>query len=536
MRLKVALLVLVGVGLVYWPLHSRADDGDGSGDGGDPLAATTNPNDPTGLTAAEVDAVVQAAAASVNSTQLVIAVTNRRGDVLAVYRKPDAPVQSLGNFGIMQDSNEVAVALARTASFFSNSQAPLSSRTVRFISGVHFPPGISFTPTAALYGIENTNRGCQLAPDSDFNPGQKIPPSRSIDGSTTGLGILTGKPDVFDGYAKPGLVNADNVQVNPGGVPLFKNDVLVGGVGVTGVTTDIAEFAALSGNQGLVGFDGGVSIGLNIPPPAVVVIDGIALPFVNQGTRPAGLSAGTASGSYLRGPSPSPGPAPEGYLVGPMAGPLGGLTAAEVDKIVQAAIDMANQTRAVIRLPLGTRAKFVIAIADLDGKLIALNRMHDATIFSVDVAASKARNVIYFSGKDRPQSDLPQVPIGTAMTNRSIEWASQPFYPPGIDYSGPGAFFNFLYKNDVANPCSQGSDPRPNNKSGIVFFPGALPLYRNGVMIGGLGVSGDGVEQDDFDTQAAAAGFEAPVKIRADQVFVDGARLPYIKFPRNPTF
>jgi uncharacterized protein GlcG (DUF336 family) len=197
---------------------------------------------------------------------------------------------------------------------------------------------------------------------------------------------------------------------------------------------------------------------------------------------------------------------------------------------------MANQTRAVIRLPLGTRAKFVIAVADLDGKLIALNRMHDATIFSVDVAASKARNVIYFSGKDRPQSDLPQVPIGTAMTNRSIEWGSQPFYPPGIDYSGPGAFFNFLYKNDVANPCSQGSDTRTANKSGIVFFPGALPLYRNGVMIGGLGVSGDGVEQDDFVTQAAGVGFEAPVKMRADQVFVDGARLPYIKFPRNPTF
>ena len=50
------------------------------------------------------------------------------------------------------------VALARTAAFFSNNQAPLSSRTVRFISGIHFPPGIAFTPNAALYGIENTNR------------------------------------------------------------------------------------------------------------------------------------------------------------------------------------------------------------------------------------------------------------------------------------------------------------------------------------------------------------------------------------------
>jgi hypothetical protein len=44
---------------------------------------------------------------------------------------------------------------------FSNDQA-LSRRTVRFISGVHFPPGVAMAPTADLYGIENTNRGCPL--------------------------------------------------------------------------------------------------------------------------------------------------------------------------------------------------------------------------------------------------------------------------------------------------------------------------------------------------------------------------------------
>jgi Haem-degrading len=83
-----------------------------------------------------------------------------------------------------------------------------------------------------------------------------------------------------------------------------------------------------------------------------------------------------------------------------------------------------------------------------------------------------------------------------------------------------------------------------------VFFPGALPLYRNGALVGGLGVSGDGVDQDDFVTAGGAAlmtlnnasqadqtgqGFEAPTAIRADQVVIDNVRLPYIKFPRNPT-
>jgi hypothetical protein len=72
------------------------------------------------------------------------------------------------------------------------------------------------------------------------------------------------------------------------------------------------------------------------------------------------------------------------------------------------------------------------------------------------------------------------------------------------------------------------------NQNGIVFFPGALPLYRNGVLVGGLGISGDGVDEDDFVTAGAAAGFEAPPARRADQISIDGVRLPYLNFPRNP--
>ena len=73
------------------------------------------------------------------------------------------------------------------------------------------------------------------------------------------------------------------------------------------------------------------------------------------------------------------------------------------------------------------------------------------------------------------------------------------------------------------------------NQSGVVFFPGSVPLYRNGVLIGGLGISGDGVDQDDYVAAGGAAGFEAPTAIRADQVLVNEVRLPYQKFPTNPT-
>jgi len=85
---------------------------------------------------------------------MVIAVVDRMGNILAVYQEPSAPALSTGNFGNQVATPDLAVALARTGAFFSNDQAPLSSRTVRYISGVHFPPGVANAPNAALYGIE----------------------------------------------------------------------------------------------------------------------------------------------------------------------------------------------------------------------------------------------------------------------------------------------------------------------------------------------------------------------------------------------
>jgi uncharacterized protein GlcG (DUF336 family) len=472
--------------------------------------------DPVMLTATDVAAVVEASASSVNSDAMVIAVTDRQGNILGVYQKPSAPATAPANFGAQADTQEVAVALARTAGFFSNDQAPLSSRTVRYISGIHFPPGIDFTANAPLYGIENTNRGCPF--EAIYILGQAFPPARSMDGLTTGLGILTGKANLND---------SDPTAVNPGGVPLYKQGVMVGGVGVAGVPGDVAEFAAFSGAVG-------AGFGANPAPPGVVIINGIAIPFVNQTTRPAGYGAGSANGTYARGPLGSPNAPPEGDLVAPRAGPVGGLTEDEVESIVNAAVAEANLTRAVIRLPIGSRARMTIAVADLDGSIIALHRMPDGTVFSIDVAVAKARNVIFFSGPDRTLSDLPGVPMGTAVTNRTIGFGGQPIYPPGIDGSTPGPFFQ-LYQFDTLNPCTQGSQAANAHQNGIVFFPGSLPLYKNGVLVGGLGVSGDGVDQDDFVTSAGAAGFDAPTNIQADQIIDEDVRLPYLKFPRNPT-
>ena len=174
-----------------------------------------------------------------------------------------------------------------------------------------------------------------------------------------------------------------------------------------------------------------------------------------------------------------------------------------------------------------------ISVTDLNGEVLALYRMPDATVFSIDVAVSKARNVVYFSSSTVDPADLPGVPPGTAVTNRTIGFGSQPYFPSGIFNSTPGPFRE-LYQFDLANPCTQGRQPANPNQSGVVFFPGSAPLYKNGVLVGGLGVSGDGVEQDDYVTAGGAQGFEAPDAIRADQVFIRDVRLPYWKFPRNP--
>src|SRR5712691_11412297 len=93
----------------------------------------------------DVQNIVQAAVNSVKM-DMVVAVVDRAGFVLGVFRTQNAPATAIGNFGQSQDANDVAVALARTGAFFSNDQAPLSSRTVRFISGIHFPPGVMNQP------------------------------------------------------------------------------------------------------------------------------------------------------------------------------------------------------------------------------------------------------------------------------------------------------------------------------------------------------------------------------------------------------
>lgn len=549
------------------------------------------------LTSTDVTAVIAAAAGALNDNTLAVAVVDRTGAILGVYSRP-------GTTAIAPD---VAVTLARTTAFFSNDQAPLSSRTVRFISGIHFPAGVQNTPPAALYGVENINRGCDLGP---FNPGINIPrpesiagtfgtgagglplacnpsdtsgcavggPITGLDGSPiTSFGVTTGKPNLLDSPSRFDATGGGLEDVNPGGISLYRNGKLIGGVGVAGVPPDRSQYAALvaaAGNGR--GITAAIDFPNRLPPPGAIFIDGIRLPFYGScGTnlrciqaaadnRPSGTSPGTFSQGTMLVQARDGGQAPEGYLIGPRASPSGSLTRADVEQIVDQSIATANNTRAQVRLPYGQTAKVIIVVTDEAGEVLAEYRMVDALFDAVDVVPSKARNAHYFSTRegydvllsyvessaDEEYTWEPAPPAGQgwALTSRTIGFGGQPLFPPGIDLekpATPGPWFD-LFVYDTLNPCTEGPGPSRGanrqfgNQNGITWFPGSAPLYKDGQLVGGLGVSGDGIDQNDWITAGGAAGFEPATELRVDNSVIRAAsgeevRLPYLKFPRNPS-
>jgi uncharacterized protein GlcG (DUF336 family) len=544
------------------------------------------------LNADDVLAIVNVAASALGDSTLSVAVVDRTGAILAAYARDNA-----GERG-----PDYAVSVARAGAMFSHDQAPLSSRTVRFISGIHFPPGVPNTPNAALYGVENINRGCAIDPAGDaiFNvplartrsiagtvgtgagtmPLPCTPsdtrgcarggPMRDVDGNElTSVGITTGKVDVFDS----GATDLLSVPVNPGGIPIYRGGKVVGGVGVTGVSPELAEYAA---TLAAAGAGRGLDFSEPLGSPGAVFIDGIRLPFFGSCTNipciraalkqaPPGSSSGRLSDGRFMVPPRGGQQAPEGYLLGPRASRSGSLSEDDVRRIIDQSVAVAFRTRAAIRLPLNQPTRMAMSVSDESGEILAVYRMPDSTFFSVDVALTKARNAFYFSTREGYEvlrnyvvtnryaqyQWEPQPPAGQgwAVTARSLNFGGQPLFPPGIDHEvtpTPGPWFD-LYAYDSANPCTEGSGPSRGanrtffNQSGIVWFAGSVPLYKDGRLVGGLGVSGDGVEQDDYVSQLGSDGFHPPNELRVDNsVIVDAdgreARVPYLKFPRHPEF
>ncbi len=609
-----------------------------------PNDVTAPPNPDQLLTKADVNALLERAAAAVNRDDAIIAVVDRNGTILGVRVESGVSPLITQNTTNKVFAIDGAVSLARTGAYFANGGAPLTSRTIQEISqttitqrevqsnpdvpdpggtstiygpgfvapvGIrgHFPPGIMYTPQVDLYDIEGTNRdSISNATGTRFNvPAADIPPGGNLVAPES-YGQVTG---ILPTAQSRGMATL------PGGLPLYKNGVLVGGIGVffpgtTGYATeensklntpllydphkldlsDVAEYMGFVAAGGSVAagypFNGPVNGAPALPdfsePFGRIDLAGITLDlFGPHGLE--GIKNLLNFGATLGAGSPSDGtnyevdpggdtllagqPVPSGWLVLPHAGT--GLTAADVEAIVAQGIAEANQVRAQIRLPMNSTARMVFAVSDENGNILGLYRMPDATYFSIQVAVAKARNVAYYDNPSQlqPIDKVKGVPAGTAFTARTFRYLSLPFFPEGIDIYPPGPF-SILNDGGVTQYGTNKGAPLPasayqsvqgyaafnpntnfhqpitpqnqGNQSGVVLFPGSAPLYKDttgsglrSTLVGGLGVSGDGVFQDDDVTAVASLAYAPPRTVkRADMVKVKGVRLPFFKFNRNP--
>ncbi|HEV7473851.1 MAG TPA: heme-binding protein [Pyrinomonadaceae bacterium] len=499
------------------------------------------------------------AAAALNQT-VTVAVTDREANVLGVFVMTGAPasttIRSVGTIGQGLEGTVVpaslaAISKAGTGSIFSTTGNAFTTRTAGFIIQEHFPPGVQFRSGGPLYGVQFSSLPC-----SDIK-----------------------KP------ALPLGLSAD-----PGGLPIYKDGVAVGGVGIEGdgiytVDRDPADFdqpvEELIAASAVRGFEApGLIRADNI------LVDGIRLPYANVTSPPApatipfGSLPGVVPGAFpIRSAQTSAFvPANVGGIGGEVdtrffpfiagsipAGP-NALTAADVQTIIAHAAQQANITRAAIRQPLGSNARVSIAVVDAGGTVLGVFRQLDAPVFGFDVSVQKARTAAFFSNAsagallrgagfstyaDRALADGLKLDGSVAFTDRAGGFLHRPFFPDGINNTAAGPFssalsnwspFNVGLQLDLikvnllaaiggaAVPCST----IPNLPNGIQIFPGSVPIYKNGVLVGAIGISGDGVDQDDLIGAGGGNGYSPAPAIRSDQVFVRGVRLPFLKFPRSP--
>ncbi|HEY7638530.1 MAG TPA: heme-binding protein [Steroidobacteraceae bacterium] len=646
--------------------------------GGDPVARTDG-TDPTGgcsgscsgtttsLTIAEVQqvvaqAVAEAQARGVNAT---IAVVDRVGNVLAVYRMGAAATRSVtitttpagttisgGLEGLrlpvavapVNIDHAAAIAKAVTGAYLSSEGNAFSSRTASQIVQEHFNPLEQFQPAGPLFGVQFSQLACSDLVRAFDGVGPSVGPQRSP------LGL----------------------SADPGGFPLYKSGTVVGGVGVIAdgfytIDKDIADsdddtdeaiaYAATFGFSAPVDRRGDritadgktlrfsdveldqlranpasaptfTSIGATVG--ALIVVPGYS-----DGTVKAGTSFGqAASGIRPDGDVDYPGrdafvlvDAANALRYPPRAGTdgasLGGaiLTQGEVRTILQSALDVANHARAQIRRPLGSQARVTISVVDTAGEILGVARTRDAPVFGTDVSLQKARTAAFMSSSTAAAflATLPNAKylattdtsVGVAreivlsdyvtalrtflndgnaladgriaFTDRAGGNLSRPFFPDGIDTAGAGPLskpagewspfstgmqldlvINAILQHvlfvagvgvpDVATGCAGVALANDLSSvgqtitgvrigNGLQIFPGSVPVYRNGTLVGAVGVSGDGVDQDDMiaflgvhnASQTLGAGLgNAPADRRADTVIAQGVRLRYVQCPQAP--
>ena len=237
--------------------------------------------------------------------------------------------------------------------------------------------------------------------------------------------------------------------------------------------------------------------------------------------------------------------------------------------------------------------------APVFGLDVALQKARTATFFSSAAAATALSAVpaaTYLNGglvvlRDEPLAQYVSavqafLGLPTALTDGAIAFSdraggnlSRPFFPDGVTGNPAGPFskpagewspfstglqldlvYNALVQHigftlslaaDVPANCT-GIDGFNDGfaisgaiaqlANGTQIFPGSVPVYRGTQLVGGIGVSGDGVDQDDMiaflglhRAGIALGGIgNADQPMRADTLTPQGTRLRYVNCPITP--
>ncbi len=572
---------------------------------------------------------------------MTLAVTDRVGNVLAVYAMKGAPATThipsppsgvdTDLEGVDAPSNLAAISKAVTGAYLSSAGNAFSTRTASEIVQPHFPPspGAQGLESGPLFGVQFSQLPC-----SDL--------SQRYSAAAGAASAMIGPKRAPLGLA-----------ADPGGLPLYKNGANVGAIGVEGdgayafdpdVTStggsDDEELIAVAGS---VGYAAPASIRAD-----QISLAGTTLRYVNQdvgalASNPAQapgfdtLSAATGALTPVRGyygeagtsvlagvvygteasgvrkASTSEYANPDIYVLSDGSGnnryPITAgqdgaeiaspLTAAEVGALLNQAFAVMSSARAAIRQPLNARAQVSLSVTDTYGNVLGLVLAPDETLFGVDVSVQKARSVALMSGPHaasdllatgapalaafvqqvRSFLGLPNALTGDhAYADRSLGDMARPFFPDGQDGTANGPlsypianwspfatglqsalitanvvqgvqYSAGLASTDTPQRCTalpavSAATSRTRLQNGLQIFPGGVPIYRGSTLVGALGISGDGVDQDDLiafmgahnaGTQTGTLG-NAPSTLRADQIVVPGAdvRLRYVSCPVSP--
>lgn len=584
------------------------------------------------LSVSEVQKILAQAAAQAQADgrPAVVAVTDRVGNVLAVMRMtgapanahiPEAPDGSKQDVqGLDVPAEAAAIAKAITGAYLSSGGNAFSSRTASMIVQQHFPPAPSTAglESGPLFGVQFSQLPC-----SDL--AARFAPSGA---------------DALIGPKRSPL----GLAADPGGFPLYKNGVVVGGVGVLAdgvygldpnvldLDSDVDERIALAGTvgfeapeairadriyvdgtqlrysdaayAGLAGTVAAATYAATIPALGAIqavtgYFAGAVRAGVAYGTEASGIRAAT-SGEFANADAflltDGAGAARYPVRAATDAAEVGtALTAAEVRAVLTQAFAVMSRARAQIRQPLDSRAQVTISLVDTRGAVLGQVRSPDAPVFGIDVSLQKARTAAFFSGANAgsdllgdPSADVRGFVAATrtfladpaaltgrhAFSDRAGGNLSRPYFPDGQlgtangPLSRPIAKFNpfstglqsaLVFANlaehlnyvtgasgtDTPRRCAKIPDVVSGQnrlQNGIQIFPGSVPIYRGSQLVGAIGVSGDGIDQDDMISflglnNAGGAIANAPAGIRADNIVVavgTGVRLRYISCPFAP--